>query len=232
MTTSSGPTKAGQRSLPRDLRAAVLERAKQTPSPDLAATRRTRWLALAGGALLALASFAPFGPGLGGRPVAFVALSAAGWAAIAFATSFVARPKRSTMLGVARSLLVFAALAAAPAIFAWVMGCTAGWPDVRDRAGTLRAHVTCFLSTMLFSIGPLVALSLVRRGGDPVHPRATGAAIGAAAGAWGGVLVDLHCPLAGPLHVAIGHVLPVLVYAAIGAAVGSRWFGVRAPPER
>lgn len=217
---------------PPDLRAAILAQAKRTPSPDAAATRSARQLAILAGAAVALASFAFFGPKLGGRPMPFVAISAAGWAAIALGASVAAAARRRTMLGLARSALASIALAAAPVLYAWVMGCTMAWPDVRDATGSLHAHVVCFLSTSLFAIGPFVALALLRRGSDPVHPRATGAAIGAAAGAWGGVLIDLHCPLVGPAHVAIGHVLPVLLYAALGALAGSRLFGVRLSQEK
>ena len=218
--------------LPPELRAAILAEAKRTPSPDAGKTRRARVLAFAVGVGVAIACFAPFGLKLGGRPPAFVALSAVGWAAIAIAASVVAAAKRKTMLGVARSALALVALGAAPAFFAWFMGCTMGWPDVRDGAGSFHQHVICLLSTSLFALGPVVALAFLRRGSDPVHPRATGAALGAAAGAWGGVLIDLHCPLASPMHVAIGHVLPIAIYAALGALVGSRLFGVRPSSEK
>ncbi|HEY1957898.1 MAG TPA: NrsF family protein [Polyangiaceae bacterium] len=218
--------------LPPDIRAAVLAQAKRAPSPDAAKTRRAYATVVVLGVLVALACFAPFGLKLGGRPPAFIAISAAGWAAIALGATLLASSKRKTMLGVARSVLAFVALAAGPAIVAWVMGCTMGWPDVRDAAGTLHQHVTCFLTTSLFALGPAVALAFVRRGSDPVHPRATGAALGAAAAAWGGVLIDLHCPLASAPHVAIGHVLPVAIYAALGALVGARLFGVRGSAEK
>jgi hypothetical protein len=218
--------------LPPDLRAAVLERARSTPSPDAAATRRSAVIATVAGAAAGVATVFGLGVGLGGRPMPFVALSAAGWAAIAVGVSLVAAARGRMMLGRPRSLLAFVALACAPAVFAWVMGCTIGWPAVRDAQGTWATHVGCFVWTSILALGPVVALSLSRRASDPVHPRATGAAIGAAAGAWGGVLIDLHCPLTGPLHVALGHVLPVLLYAGLGALVGGRLFGVRARRER
>jgi hypothetical protein len=42
----------------------------------------------------------------------------------------------------------------------------------------------------------------------------------------------MHCPLGQPMHVALAHVAPVVIYAAIGALVGSRLFGVRARSDR
>jgi hypothetical protein len=218
--------------LPPDLRASILDDARKTPSPDRTQTRRANTIALVLGVATAVTMIAALGLTLGGRPITFVALTLAGWAAIALATSAIGESRGKTMLGRARIVLVVFALASAPAIFAWVMGCTIGWPEVRDGAGSLRQHIACLLATLLLSTGPLVALAFVRRASDPVHPRATGAAIGAAAGAWGGVLIDMHCPLTEPMHVALAHVAPVIIYATIGALVGSRLFGVRARSDR
>jgi hypothetical protein len=48
------------------------------------------------------------------------------------------------------------------------------------------------------------------------------------AGAWGAVVHFPFCECTSPLHMALGHVLPVVVLAAIGALVGDRVLGVRA----
>ncbi len=218
--------------LPPDLRSAILEKARTTPSADRASTRRKNVVALVLGVATAATMMAAIGVALNGRPLPFVVLSALGWAAIALVASVIGETRGKTLLGRARVVLVVCALAVAPAIFGWVMGCTIGWPEVRDLAGTWRAHLACLAFTLVLSLGPLVSLAFVRRGTDPVHPRATGAAIGAAAGAWGGVLIDMHCPLVQPLHVAFAHVMPVIMYATLGALLGSRLFGVRANRER
>jgi len=218
--------------LPPDVRAAILAEAKKVPSPNRSETRRANAIAIVLGVATAATMIAALGLTLGGRPMPFVLLTLVGWAAIALATSVVGESRGKTMLGRARVVVVVFALASAPAIFAWVMGCTMGWPEVLQGAGTIRQHVACLLATLLLSTGPLVALAFVRRASDPVHPRATGAAIGAAAGAWGGVLIDMHCPLVQPMHVALAHVAPVVIYATIGALLGSRLFGVRARSDR
>ena len=218
--------------LPPDLRASILAEARKLPSPNRSETRRANAIAIVLGVATAATMIAALGLTLGKRPLPFVVLTLVGWVAIAIATSAVGEGRGKTMLGRARVVLVVFALAAAPAIFAWVMGCTIGWPEVRDVTGSIRQHVACLLATLLLSTGPLVSLAFVRRASDPVHPRATGAAIGAAAGAWGGVLIDMHCPLSQPMHVALAHVAPVVIYAAIGALLGSRLFGVRARSDR
>ena len=218
--------------LPPDLRASILREAGKLPSPKRSETRRANAIAIVLGVATSATMIAALGLTLGGRPMPFVVLTLVGWAAIAFATSAVASARGKTMLGFARVVIVVFAIASAPAIFAWVMGCTIGWPEVREGAGTIRQHVACLVATLLLSTGPLVALAFVRRASDPVHPRATGAAIGAAAGAWGGVLIDMHCPINQPMHVALAHVAPVVIYATIGALIGSRLFGVRARSDR
>jgi hypothetical protein len=215
-------------SLPPDLRTSVLEHARATPSPTKSKTTRANAIMIALGVATAATMIAAFGISLGGRPLVFVALSAVGWAAIAASVSALSQSRGKTMLGKTRMLLVVAATCAAPAIFGWVMSLTMAWPEVREPAGTWQTHLTCFAATLVLSLGPVIALAFVRRASDPVHPRATGAAIGAAAGAWGGVLIDMHCPITHPLHIALAHVMPVLVYAAIMALASSRLFGVRA----
>jgi hypothetical protein len=213
--------------LPDSLRAQVLADVKRARSPDLSATRRTNAVAVALGVATALAMIGLLGMSLGGRPLVFVVLSAVGWAAIAAVATMFSGSRGRFMLGPPRRVLALVALAASPAIFGWVMSCTVGWPELREPAGTWEQHVACLLATLLLSLGPVIALVFVRRGTDPVHPRATGAAIGAAAGAWGGVLIDMHCPLVHPLHVAVAHVMPVLLYAAVGMLLGARLLGVR-----
>ncbi len=73
----------------------------------------------------------------------------------------------------------------------------------------------------------MLGLMLVRRGSDPVHPAATGAALGAACGACAGVMVELWCPVGAPRHVAVGHILPIVVVAILGASVGARFIAMR-----
>ncbi len=215
--------------LPPDLKMSVLARARATPSPTASQTRNANAIAIALGLATAATMMATFGVALGGRPMLFVVLSAIGWAAIAACVSVLGASRGKSMLGKTRTLLVVCAMCAAPAIFGWVMSLTMAWPEVREPAGTWHTHVGCLIATLLLSIGPLVALSFLRRASDPVHPRATGAAIGAAAGAWGGVLIDMHCPIVHPVHIALAHLMPVAIYAVIGALVAARMFGVRAP---
>lgn len=71
---------------------------------------------------------------------------------------------------------------------------------------------------------------LVRRSSDPVHPGVTGAALGAASGAWAGVVVDLWCPVSHPAHIAVGHIFPIVLLSLFGLALGRRIIAMR--PKR
>jgi hypothetical protein len=71
----------------------------------------------------------------------------------------------------------------------------------------------------------LVAFVAVRRRSDPVHPGVAGAALGVTAGVAAGTLVDLWCPVGFVQHVLLGHILPLLVVAALGAWAGRRFLG-------
>jgi hypothetical protein len=64
-----------------------------------------------------------------------------------------------------------------------------------------------------------------------VAPRLTGAAIGAASGAWGALAIQLHCAHTSPTHVVLGHILPVVALTLVGVVLGDRVVAVRAGSE-
>ena len=57
---------------------------------------------------------------------------------------------------------------------------------------------------------------------------AGGAALGVASGACAGLMVILWCPVAAPVHMAIGHVLPIVALAMIGSVLGHHVIALRA----
>ena len=108
-----------------------------------------------------------------------------------------------------------------PGLLAWVAGFDAKFPEAVFPCPF--AHgCKCLVLTLLLAAAPLAALVFSRRASDPVHPRATGAALGAAAGAWAAVAIDLRCAYGTLEHVAFGHALPVVLLAALGAWLGGR----------
>jgi hypothetical protein len=103
-------------------------------------------------------------------------------------------------------------------LFAWkvassyVFGATMiAWPE--------RPGLKCLSLSLLVAIGPLVSFLAIRRSA-PVRPALNGAVMGFAAGACAWVAVDLWCPVAYVPHLLLGHLLPMLLLAAIGALLG------------
>jgi hypothetical protein len=215
---SEGPSAA--------LRERVLAAAASEPSPPRATLARLRARAWAWALAVTGGAFFLFG-GLhaGDRPVPFVAATAAGWAAIAAFVSFSVSRGRS-MLGRPRSTLFLAAIVTPLALLAWHLVMSDRF-SLGDEPPSAVRDLFCFALTLLFAAGPALVFWLGRSGSDPVHPRATAAALAVATGAWASVLIDLHCRHAALAHVAVGHVLPVVALALLGLGFGERLLGVR-----
>ena len=65
---------------------------------------------------------------------------------------------------------------------------------------------------------PLLGMGrLVLRGLVLSRPGLAGASLGLAAGTWAHLLLRVHCPIGGPEHAVLGHVLPLLPLMALGA---------------
>jgi len=108
-----------------------------------------------------------------------------------------------------------------PLLFGWRVLITACYPKMMiewaDRPG-----IRCFTLSVSLALVPLLGLLWLRRGSDPLHPRLTGAAFGAAVGAPAWVLVDLWCPVGYVPHLLLGHVLPLLLLISLSALLGGR----------
>jgi len=214
--------------LPPELRARVLGAVRAERSPVRAeVVRRSVLLAASAALVIGAAFYALGGADLGERPEGFMLATELGWLALAGVATAFAFVRGSSMLGRPRGWLLAVAWAGPVAFWAWSVLWNARYPTT---LGGFHVFPTfCFTVTLAVGAWPLVALSLARRNSDPVHPRATGAALGVAAGAWTGAMMDLCCPAANPWHVALGHLLPILMLAALGAALGQRIVAVRSP---
>jgi hypothetical protein len=156
----------------------------------------------------------------GPRPTPLIIATAAGSAAIAAASLWLAVARGKSMLGRPRAWLLTTVVIAPLAYLASKVASTAPFPAMSapwpDRVGW-----RCFGLCLLFAVPPLATLIYLRRRSDPVHPRALGAAFGASVGASATVLVDLWCPVAYVPHLLLGHLLPVVLLAAAGAWAGN-----------
>jgi len=215
--------------LPPDLRARVLEAARREPSPTVTESRRRAVLLLAVAPVLSLGAFGALGGFHWNREVAVVSATAIGAAAVALGATWAALGRGRSMVGRSRTALLAVALVAPVVFLVWSSLATALSPrGLRmDDGDPLLQHAVCFALTALYAFAPFLAAVAIRRETDPVHPRALGAALGAAAGVWGGVLIDIHCPNDAVLHLALCHLAPIALFALLGAALGARLLGVR-----
>jgi hypothetical protein len=184
---------------------------------------------LAAGFGVALAiSVALVKPNLGGRPMGYVVVLALAWATVAAAASWLAVSRGRSMLGRPVAHRVATAVLTPMALLGASVLANLGWPQTMDGRGGPIAGLVCAALIIVFAFGPLLAFGALRRGSDPVGPGIGGAALGAAAGAWGALGIELHCKFATPSHVMLGHVLPVALLALAGALVGGRVLRVSA----
>jgi hypothetical protein len=170
-------------------------------------------------------------------PLGYVVTLEAAWLLVALVATWAGFARGRSMLGrsgvskIAVAALTPVALAATwlAVAFAWLQALLPlAWLEVMNDTAQAGAHTNCAIMSVVYAAGPLVAFFALRRSRDPMNPRLSGAAIGAIAGAWGAVVHFPFCQCTSPLHVALGHVLPVAVLAALGAIAGDRVLGIRA----
>jgi len=215
-----------------DLKARILDAARAMPSATRDASRVFAWLVLPSSLIVAMALFFAF-DGLNhgrGRPLWFYLASSIGWAAVASLSMWGALVRGASAIGRPRAWLLAVAIGTPAVLFAMMFGLAVVHPEV-TALHPERLGLKCLGLTVAAAAFPLLALALMRRGSDPVHPIATGAALGAACGASAGVMVEMWCPVAATRHVVVGHVAPMVVMAILGAILGGRIMAMRSPPE-
>jgi hypothetical protein len=211
-----------------DLKARLLAATRETRSQTRAASRWQTWLISAISVVAALAMFfAADGVRHGqGRPTWFYVSSAVGWALMTTASIWMAWTRGRSALGRPFAWLIGVAVGTPVALFAMMLAFVAAHPEVA-LVHPERIGFRCLDLTLAAGAFPLVGFTFLRRRSDPVHPAATGAALGAACGAFAGVMVEVWCPVATPQHVAIGHILPIVILAIAGFVLGSTFIGMR-----
>ncbi|MEZ4402056.1 MAG: NrsF family protein [Kofleriaceae bacterium] len=85
------------------------------------------------------------------------------------------------------------------------------------------AWAGCLSSGLLAAVVPIALVALAIRGAVPTASRATAAALGACAGALGGFMLHLHCPIADGVHVGVIHGGVAVVAAGVAALTMPRW---------
>jgi hypothetical protein len=212
-----------------ELRARVLEATRREPVRSRAEGERRRAAVVALGFLVSCALGIVAGRlDRGERPLGYIAALVTAWLVLASAATWVSVGRGQSMLGRPVIWRIAAAVLTPVAMLATWLALALAWPETLHSVFGARPHTLCAVATVVFATGPLIAFAVVRRGTDPVTPRLTGAALGAAAGAWGAVGVQMFCSFTAPVHVLLGHLLPVALLPALGVLIGDRVVAIRA----
>jgi hypothetical protein len=192
-------------------------------SPNRAQTRRRRWIALAlSGAWLGT-HLAVYGvrQDLMALPAAYVAVQVG--LPFVFAVASLSVALSPGRLGLGMSLGAIATVGLLGPVSFWLsalgMPKPAGLPG---NSGLLSALV-CFDITLLWAALPLVAAAFSLRRMFASGAAWRSALVGAAAGLFSGAVMNLHCPNVDPLHMVLGHGVPILIGGLVGAFLLSRW---------
>jgi hypothetical protein len=206
-----------------EMKGRVLAAVRAEPAPTRSVARQRAWLTLGIAAALAIAVFAHFG-GIrtSGRPGLLILGTCLGWSVVASAAAAIAVARGRSMLGRSTVALLILIGAAPLVLLAWKIGVTVPFGREMTAAWPGRPGFRCLGLSLAMATPLLVALLVIRRGSDPVHPGVAGAALGITAAIAAGTLVDLWCPVAYLPHVLLGHILPLVVAAAFGALAGRR----------
>lgn len=191
------------------------------PTRAVLARRRTIMLVSAiavGSVMLAGAWAAPRGELSG----SFIALSV-GMPAVASLVAWRVASRQGRLGLGATSTDLFTALLGAGALF--VLSAL-GPPAMNDVGFDARSTVVCGGLGAAMGVLPFVFAVLAYRGAFVTNALTRMAAFGIAAGAFAALLLRLHCPHDGVMHVLVGHGAALVLFAALGA-VAARLFVAR-----
>jgi hypothetical protein len=200
--------------LPPELRERVLQSARSQPSPTRGVLQRQRVFA-AGvafawmiGLAFALHAHMPHDGAM---------LLLGTWLVSATIATFIAFGPSRSSLGPSRGLFRSLGLLLGALVMVSTGLIALGWQGAAAPTGH---HVECWIASSAVSIGPVAAILWVERNRDPIAPAATGAGLGAVAGAWAAVAMGFVCHRTEPMHVLAAHVGVFLLVVMIGAIVG------------
>jgi hypothetical protein len=218
---TDNPTPAPE--LPADLKARVLLAVQAEPTPTQAARRRQAVVLLTIGAAISLATFVcAGGVRCYERPPLLVFVTAFGWLAATIIALAIAFARGRSPLGRPTTWLLALVVAAPVLLLAWKVAVTLPFGPESMVYWDEKLGFRCLELSLGTGLPLLVALAFARRRSVPVRPGLTGAALGMAAGIAAGSLVDLWCPVGYLPHLLLGHILPLVVLAGLGALLGRR----------
>jgi hypothetical protein len=190
------------------------------PSPERSRVRKQRLAALTGSVAWLLTHLVFYGvrTDFRGLPALYVAAQILLPFCVAVASLLVALSYGKLGLG-AKIGLVSGLAVLGPLAFCLV-AFGAPVPYVADsEAASLLGILVCFDITVAWAAVPLLCAGLTLPGAFASGVRWRSALVGAAIGLFAGATMNLHCPNVAPLHVLMGHGLPVIVATILGAVV-------------
>lgn len=193
-------------------------------APGRGAVRLQRWTGLALSLAWLGTHLAVYGvrPDLAQLSTLYVAAQVAVPFGFAVGALFVALNPGRNGLGV-RIAVVFLLAILGPASFV-LIGLGAPAPRVlpSDPNFWLNA-VLCLDVTLAWTSVPLLCAAAVLRHSFASAAQWKSALVGGGCGLFAGATMNLHCANADGVHMALGHGIPVVIAAAVGAFVMSRW---------
>lgn len=193
-------------------------------APSRAPTRRRRLIALIASVAWVGVTFAVFGlrPDFGALPLAYVEAQVV--APYLLAVTCLAVALASGRLGLGASLGPLALVALlAPSSFLLTGAALPVPHEPATGSSSLVGAFVCLDITVAWSVVPLVFGAIALRGAFPAASIWRSALVGAAAGLFAGATINLHCPNVAHFHLLVGHGLPVIAAALIGAFALSRF---------
>jgi hypothetical protein len=207
-----------------DLRSRILAAVRAEPAPTRHATLLRNALLLAAGGAVALAIFSCMeGVRVYERPTLLVVATSSGWFLAAAVATRIAFARGRSMLGRPTAWLVALVVGAPFLLLAWKLAVTAPFGTSMMAWWGDKLGLRCLGWNVVIGLVLLAVLTAARRRSDPLRPGITGAALGMAAGIAGGFFIDLWCPVAHVGHLLLGHILPLVLLAALGALAGRRF---------
>jgi hypothetical protein len=149
-----------------------------------------------------------------------VAYGVAWLAGFAVPLALVVRPRRGEMMP---RWLPAAAVAAVAAIGLIVTGLTLAQNGPSSSHLGLASWAGCLSTGLATALVPIALVALALRGAAPAATQVTAVIIGAAAGALGGLMLHVHCPIADGVHVGVIHGGVTLLAAIVAGLVLPRW---------
>jgi hypothetical protein len=189
-------------------------------SPARDTVRKRRIAALAGSAAWLLTHLAVYGirTDFQGLPPPYVAAQILLPFLVAVASLFAALSYGKLGLGARIGLITALALLGPLAFCLVALG--APIPHVADSdESSVLGILVCFDITVAWTAVPLLCAALVLPGAFAAGVGWRSALVGASIGLFAGATMNLHCPNAAPLHVLMGHGIPVIVATLLGALV-------------